>query len=129
MTIPDLASVELNDEQRFQVFMKALFEHQQAWILTDEHGAVMLNSEENEEDFVPFWPSAETAQLWASDEWSHCKAQSISLDDLKNKWLPGMEEDELSLIIYPATDLQGQIYYPWEFDDILAKKQNKLQRR
>lgn len=127
MVLIDKNSINLSDEQRYELFMQSLINERHAWILTDEHGAVMLTEEEH--DFVPFWPTEETAVLWATDEWDHCKAKQLSFDEIKQKWLPGMEEDDLSLIIFPTTDLTGQVFYPWEFSQILDKKLAKLARK
>lgn len=127
MVLIDKNSVKLSDEQRYELFMQNLMSERQTWILTDEHGAVMLT--ENEEDYVPFWPTEETASLWATDEWGHCQPKLITFDELKEKWLPGMEEDDLCLIIFPTTELTGQVFYPWEFNQVLDKKLTKLARK
>ncbi len=127
MTLIDKNSINLSDEQRYELFMQSLMLERETWILTDEHGAVMLTEDEN--DYVPFWPNNETAALWATEEWDHCKPLKLSFDDLKNKWLPGMEEDELSLIIFPTKELSGQLFYPYEFEQILDKKLAKLARK
>lgn len=127
MVVIDKDSISLSDEQRYELFMQNLMKERQAWILTDEHGAVMLT--EDEHDFVPFWPTQETANLWATDEWDHCQAKCLSLDEIKEKWLPGMEEDDLNLIIFPTTQLTGQVFYPWEFSQVLDKKLMKLARK
>ncbi|TLU66303.1 DUF2750 domain-containing protein [Thalassotalea litorea] len=120
-------SLKLSAEQRFELFMNRLMSEQQAWILTDEHGCVMLT--DGDEDLVPFWPSEETARHWASEEWSKCQPKVLSFDELIDKWLPGMEEDELAMIIFPADDLQGRILHPWEFAQLIKKKQEKLARK
>lgn len=129
MSLIDKSAILLTDEQRYELFMKALMDNREAWILTDEYGAVMLNGEEGAEDYVPFWPSQEMAELWADDEWAHCQAKKLSFTDLQVKWLPGMEEDDLSLIIFPGENLEGRIFYPWEFNDVLDKKLAKLDRK
>ncbi len=129
MNLNDKNVLLLTDEQRYELFIKQLFDTKQAWILTDEYGAVMLNGNEGEEDYVPFWPDQQTAEHWASDEWSHCEAKQLSFEDIQSKWLPGMEEDDLSLLIFPGESLEGRIFYPWEFAEILVKKLNKQARK
>lgn len=125
----DKNSINLSDEQRYDLFMQHLMMNKSAWILVDEYGAVMLNSDETDEDYVPFWPSKELAEDWATDDWQHCEPKQLSFADIQDKWLPGMEEDDLLLLIFPATNLQGRIFYPWEFADVLAKKMAKLARK
>ncbi|NMP15426.1 MULTISPECIES: DUF2750 domain-containing protein [unclassified Thalassotalea] len=127
MVTIDKNSLHLTDTQRYELFIQQLMSQREAWILTDEHGAVMLT--ENEEDFVPFWPNEETAACWATDEWDHCKPVKLTLDEIRERWLPGMEEDDLCLIIFPNQNLTGQIFYPWQFADIIDKKLAKLARK
>ncbi|MDN3651187.1 DUF2750 domain-containing protein [Thalassotalea ponticola] len=127
MVAIDKDSLHLTDAQRYDVFMQHLMAERQAWILTDQHGAVMLT--DDGEDLVPFWPTKETAQSWATDEWSHCEPLKLTLDEIQQRWLPGMEEDDLCLIIFPNNNLTGQILYPWQFAEALAKKQAKLERK
>lgn len=129
MSSIDKNSINLTDEQRYDLFMQQLMMNKSAWILVDEYGAVMLKSEDSEEDYVPFWPSEELAADWATEDWKHCEPKQLSFDDIQEKWLPGMEEDDLLLLIFPALDLQGRIFYPWEFGDVLTKKLAKLARK
>ncbi|WP_394173377.1 DUF2750 domain-containing protein [Thalassotalea litorea] len=123
----EVQSQKLSAEQRFDLFMNRLMSERETWILTDEHGCVMLT--DSDEDLVPFWPSEETAKLWASDEWSDCQPKVLSFVELMEKWIPGMEEDELAMIIFPGDDLKGRILHPWEFAELIKKKQEKLARK
>ncbi|WP_169303159.1 DUF2750 domain-containing protein [Thalassotalea mangrovi] len=123
----ELQSQKQSSEQRFELFMNRLMSDRKTWILIDEHGCVMLT--DGDEDLVPFWPSEETARLWASDEWSDCQPKALSFDELMEKWIPGMEEDDLAMIIFPADDLKGRILHPWEFSLAVTKKQEKLARK
>ena len=45
----------LTDEKRAIYFFDTVKASKQIWILTDEHGCVMLNTED--EDCVPVWPN------------------------------------------------------------------------
>jgi len=105
---------KLNPEQRFKYLCKEVNKQKQIWLLVDEHGCVMLNTED--EDCVPVWPNKEFAEDWATDEWSHCKAEAIDLKKWCERWTPGLEEDELSLVIFPDKALNGLILFPNEFD-------------
>ncbi|WP_371185251.1 DUF2750 domain-containing protein [Thalassotalea maritima] len=127
MVTIDKYSLNLTDTQRYELFMQQLMTEREAWILTDEHGAVMLTEEG--EDLVPFWPTKETAQGWATDEWDHCQPLKLTLDEIQQRWLPGMEEDDLCLIIFPNQNLTGQLLYPWQFADAINKKLAKLARK
>ncbi|XPF93075.1 DUF2750 domain-containing protein [Colwellia sp. RE-S-Sl-9] len=112
--------LNLNDESRVTYFLKEVREHQTIWILTDEHGCVMLNTED--EDCVPVWPSKETAELWINEEWNTCKAEAISLNKWYSRWTQGLLDDELAIVVFPNTNEQGVVLYPDELEDELRKK-------
>lgn len=112
-------TLALTDEKRAQYFFTTVKAHNELWILVDEHGCVMLNTED--EDCVPVWPNQEFAQAWATDEWKECTAESISLNKWHSRWTHGLEEDELAVVVFPSADEQGLVFYP----DELAFELNK----
>ena len=113
--------LKFDQQQRFQYLCKEVKKQQQVWLLIDDHGCVMLNTED--EDCVPVWPNKEFAEGWATEEWSHCKAEAISLEKWQQRWTSGLEEDELSIVVFPDKDLNGLIFFPDEFEhELLSKK-------
>lgn len=112
-----------NDEQRFKYCIKEMVSNRQIWILTDEHGCVMLNTEDD--DCVPVWPNEEFALAWATDDWKECKAESISLNKWHSRWTQGLEDDELSIVVFPNEKEEGVIVFPDEFDFELKKQAAK----
>ncbi len=83
-----------DEEKRLKYSVKTMVQERQIWILTDEHGCVMLNTED--EDCVPVWPNQEFAEQWATGEWDNCKAEAISLNKWHSRWTHGLEDDELA---------------------------------
>jgi len=110
-------------DKRLSYLLKEVTTQRQIWILTDEHGCVMLNTED--EDCVPIWPNAEFAQAWATGEWKHCKTEAISLAKWQSRWTNGLLDDELALVIFPNQDEEGLILLPDEFDMELQKQIKK----
>ncbi|WP_372882296.1 DUF2750 domain-containing protein [Psychromonas sp.] len=110
-------------QQRYHYLLKEVINNAQIWLLVDEHGCVMLNTEE--EDCVPVWPNKEFAQAWATEEWSHCKAEAISLEKWHNRWTHGLEEDELAVVVFPDQNNEGLIFFPDEFDYELHQQAKK----
>jgi hypothetical protein len=108
-----------NQQQRFQYLCDEVNAQQQIWLLIDEHGCVMLNTED--EDCVPVWPNKEFAEAWATEEWSHCKAESIDLKKWYARWTQGLEEDGLSIVVFPDKHLNGLIFFPDEFEHELKQ--------
>jgi hypothetical protein len=115
-----------NEEKRLSYLLQQVVSNKEVWILADEHGCVMLNTEE--EDCVPVWPNEEFAQHWATDEWKHCQAEAISLNKWYSRWSKGLADDELALVIFPNQDNQGLIIFPDEFEDALLKETKKQKR-
>ncbi|WP_117233216.1 DUF2750 domain-containing protein [Vibrio maerlii] len=113
----------MNEEQRFNYCMKEIVSNRQVWILTDEHGCVMLNTED--EDCVPVWPNEEFASQWATGEWEHCKPEPISTAKWYSRWTYGLEDDELSVVVFPNSNEEGVILYPDEFEQELRKQERK----
>jgi len=115
--------LKFDAQQRFQYLCKEIKKQQEVWLLVDEHGCVMLNTED--EDCVPVWPNKVFAEDWATDEWSHCTAQAFDLTTWFSRWTPGLAEDELSIVIFPDKDLNGIILFPEEFEQELNTSPQK----
>lgn len=109
-----------NAEERLAYTLKQINEDNTVWILTDEHGCVMLNTED--EDCVPVWPLEAFAQSWATGEWSECKALSISLNKWKSRWTQGLIDDDLAVVVFPSENEEGLVLFPDEFEEELLKK-------
>ena len=117
--------IDLNDEQRAQYLIKTVCKENQLWVLKDQDGCVILNSED--EDCIPLWPDQSSALLWATKEWQHCEAQSISLTEWFERWSSGLVKDNLGLVLFPSEFPQGEgiVYFPEEFEQALLIEQRK----
>ncbi|ARR51209.1 DUF2750 domain-containing protein [Photobacterium damselae subsp. damselae] len=121
-----IAEIQAFDaEKRYKYLVKEVVANREIWILVDEHGCVMLNTED--EDCVPVWPNKEFAEAWATGDWAECKAESISLNKWHSRWTHGLEDDELAVVIFPNQDEDGLVVFPDELDFEL-KQQVKKQR-
>ena len=118
----DKSTVEkLNDDERYNHFVNKVAEHEQLWILTDEHGCMMLTSDDDE-DCIPVWPHADYAKAWAVDDWAQCKPEAISLKVWQSRWVSGMEEDELLVAVFPISDATGVLVEPGELQEAFDRK-------
>lgn len=88
-----------NEEQRLKYCVKEIVANRKVWILKDEHGCVMLNTEDD--DCVPVWPNEEFAKQWATGDWEECEPEAISLNKWHSRWTTGLEDDELSVVVFP----------------------------
>ena len=115
--------LSFDSEKRFIYCIKEAVANRQIWILVDEDGCVMLNTED--EDCVPVWPNEEFAQAWANGDWEHCKPEAISLNKWHSRWTYGLADDELSVVVFPNAEQEGVIVFPDEFDFELKKQAQK----
>ncbi len=109
--------MEKNAFQRMEASLSAIKEDKKLFILKDEHGCVMLTTDD--EDGVPVWPDAELALLWATDEWAECEAMELSTKEFLTKWVPGMSQDDLMVIVCPVPGEEGEVISPAEFAEYL----------
>ncbi len=84
----------------------------------------MLNTED--EDCVPVWPDKDFARQWATEEWGECRPEMISVDTWFTRWTSGLQDDELSVVVFPNLNQEGVILYPEEFDHELRTKIKSL---
>lgn len=110
-------------EKRYKYLVKEVVNNREIWILTDEHGCVMLNTDD--EDCVPVWPNKEFAESWATGEWETCKAEAISLNKWHSRWTHGLEDDDLAVVIFPNPNEDGLVIFPDELDFELKQQAQK----
>lgn len=111
--------VKLNSDKRLAYSFKEILSSQEIWILTDEHGCMMLNTDD--EDCIPVWPNSVFAQQWAVGEWKGCKAESINLSRWFSHWTQGLLDDEIAIVVFPNEQEEGVVFYPDEFEQQLKK--------
>ena len=58
-------------------------------------------------------------------EWADCKPQSITLKVWLERWIDGMEQDELCVAVFPTPDQEGIVLEPVGVADAIAQKQAK----
>jgi hypothetical protein len=112
--------MQLTADKRYAYLLEQAKANQEVWILTDEHGSVMLNTED--EDCVPVWPAKEFAQYWATGEWADCKAKAISVNDWLERWTSGLEGDDLCVVVCPNPEEAGLVLDPDMFDEDLRSR-------
>ncbi|MGL6177459.1 MAG: DUF2750 domain-containing protein [Vibrionaceae bacterium] len=117
--------MELNAELRARYLFSEVHANGKIWILRDEDGCVMLNSEG--EDVVPVWPSAALAASWVSGEWQDCRPEAITLSDWYSKWTSGLSDDELAVAVFPRPDGDGFVMSAEEFD--VSLKEHKTGKK
>lgn len=118
-------ALQLNADYRFEHFISKVAEHESLYILTDEHGVMMLTTED--EDCIPVWPHPDYANAWAQGEWANCKAQEVTLKVWLERWVDGMEQDEVYVAVFPTPDQEGIVLEPADVAEAILQKQAKRQ--
>ncbi|MFC7002939.1 DUF2750 domain-containing protein [Pseudobowmanella zhangzhouensis] len=49
---------------------------------------------------------------WINEDWAHCRPHKISLQDWQQKWLPGLADDDLDIIVFPLQHDGGVVESP-----------------
>ena len=105
-------------EQRYSYLINQIKKNHQLWILADDVGAVMFNSDH--EDCIAVWSEEALAKLWCTDDWQHCQPLAITKDKWINDWLPGLQEDEVAILIMPDLNDEGLVIESWEMAERLS---------
>ncbi|MGX9418249.1 DUF2750 domain-containing protein [Vibrio sp. WJH972] len=105
------------------LFFKNIANTSKIWLLIDEHGSVLLSADDD--DCVPVWPSKASAQQWAIDDWEGFTPEPISIAKWKSRWTMGLEDDDLSIIVFPDNNGEGIVLFPEEFEFELVKRETK----
>jgi len=110
----------LTCEERFTHFIEQAVSQKEVWILTDETGCVMLNTED--EECVPVWPSFATAQEWANGDWKDCASEAVDLKTWQLRWSEGLEQDGFYVVVFPVENNEGTVIHPQDLDADLRKQ-------
>lgn len=105
--------LQMNAFERLEASVELIKTSGKLFILKDEHGCVMLTTDD--EDGIPVWPESSLALLWATEDWSDCEAMEISTKDFLNKWVGGMTQDNLTVMVCPVPGEEGEVMEPEEF--------------
>lgn len=110
---------QLDAEQRYQHFLEKVSRWEEIWSLKDDEGFVVVSSDN--EDCMPVWPHPDYAQEWATGDWDNCQPFKIDLEAWLDRWLPGMDEDGISIAVFPNLDENGIVEGPRELGSALLQ--------
>ncbi|NPC94658.1 DUF2750 domain-containing protein [Bacillus sp. WMMC1349] len=92
-------TLKLDPYKRYRYFIKKIADYEEVWSLSNEKGWV-TSEDENGTLQLHFWPTKEHANYCAIEKWKETSAESISLEDFVDNWLPGMLEDGVGISIF-----------------------------
>lgn len=97
--------ISLTQQERYDYFVRKTADSMVVWGLFHEGWA----TSNGQEISIPFWPEECFAQMCATDEWSNLTARSIETKMFIDSWLPGMERDNRTCLIFPTPEDKGLI--------------------
>ena len=106
------------DDVRLEYFVKSVKESKVVWSLSNEDGFVMVETDEG--DCVMVWPDADFAAQWAIDEWDDCEPVEVTLETFQSMWLPSLEQDNITLAVFPNIEDEGKLSSAAELKALLA---------
>ncbi|MEV5026692.1 DUF2750 domain-containing protein [Paenibacillus sp. LPE1-1-1.1] len=116
------AVIKLPANIRYEYFIKKIADSEEVWGLYDD--GWVITSDINGKLLIPFWPKKEFAEYCAFEDWSNYNAQSISLDEFINDWLPGIEEAQHKPSIFWNRDDSAVLEVHVLLNDIMQELEN-----
>lgn len=103
-------------EARHDYFVATIVRDEAVWILSSDQGMVMMSS--GGEQCLPVWPHPDFAAEWATGDWRDCSPDAVDLESWLERWLPGMEADDVSVAVFPASEEETVVM---DAGDLLAQ--------
>ncbi|QJR79497.1 DUF2750 domain-containing protein [Alteromonas pelagimontana] len=111
---------QLDAEERLELFLQYTVKAKEVWVLIGESGYVMLESTDTIS--LPVWLHKDTVTLWERADMQPATAQAVSLESFLTTWLPGLQNNETTLVIAPAgSDQPGMVLTANELRDSLRE--------
>ena len=109
------SALNLSCEERYDYFLNKVASWEEVWILVnDGEEFLKLFSEEDKLEYVPIWPHPDLASEYANNAGETLFAKKITLTVFFDRWIPGLERDNLMLSVFPSTDSTVWIMEPSE---------------
>jgi hypothetical protein len=98
-------SSELDYEDRYEFFLSAVADSREIWILVNTDQAFLkIFSEDDQQEYVPVWPSSETAKHYAGVAGDALVPKALSVPEFYQRWVPGLSRDGVEVGVFPSSD-------------------------
>lgn len=109
--------LKLDGSRRYTHTIKRVADFEEIWGLHANDGWVLVSDGEHE--CFPIWPHPEYATLCATNEWAGNEPAAIDLDTWMEKWLPGFEEENKRIAVFPTPQIKGVVVTAERFKEDL----------
>lgn len=115
-----------SSEKRFEHFVKRVADIKVVWLLHDSQGICLFGDSE-EKEYIPVWPSEEAAKANAIEDWEKYQATSIKLDTWMNEALMDLQNQDISVAVFPVRDLPCVVIKPLYLRDAIQEELDKIE--
>jgi hypothetical protein len=120
-TQTELAALEeISPAERLNYFLTRAMEAEEIWVLGNEYGWVMNESDDTE--ILPVWPYNVLAQACAQGDWEANNPDSVSLEHFVYNLLPQLSERDIHIEIMPSSTQKGLVFEAKALFEILERK-------
>lgn len=103
----------LSPADRYGYVVQLAVDTDEVWGLKNADGWVLAGDDDH--DAFPLWPHPDFAAACALGDWQEAAAEPIGLGELIEDLLPILEEDGISVAVFPAPDGDSAVVKPADF--------------
>jgi hypothetical protein len=111
---------QLAAPKRYTYLVKRFADEEQIWNVRNSDRWVLAGDDSGRQG-VPIWPHEDFARLAATDAWTGCQPEPISLEAWLARWIPGMERDNRFVAVFPTPNDKGVAVEPSAFASDLRR--------
>lgn len=89
--------LKLDNEKKYEYFIKKIAAYGEVWSLKDKDGWASLGADDKM--YFPVWAKKEYADLCISDEWEGYESETIDVSDFAEMWIPGLKKDNIRITV------------------------------
>ncbi len=117
--------LNLSPDDRLDYFIRKVCDFEEVWGLFNE-GWAMSESVDGKK-VISFWPEQNFASLCAIETWSGYEPKLIKLEDFTQKWLTGMEKDNVLVGVFQTPEDKAVVIFPAELGLLLSDELENYQ--
>lgn len=122
-------AASLDASQRQELFLQYVEKAGQVWMKLGKEGFVMIEPTDadgiaNFSAILPLWPHKDLVHLWAASNSQDSEPAELSLSEFCNTWLPGLQKNNIGLLIFPTDEDTGVVLSAQEMRESLSEGNN-----
>ena len=94
-------AMKLTAEDRQELVVSYAEKSKELWLVQGAEGFVMFEGEQQVQ--LPIFPHKDLTDTFISMNGIEGQSVSITLDEFKSTWLPGLEKNGVELVMFPTT--------------------------